>query len=122
MIEKNLSGVYSGEIFKEQNALLEDKIIKARMAKDDTLIKRYSLEELVQFIEQFFADLGKTYLNGSLTQKRALLSSIFTSKLSWSYPGFSNCQISSIYQAIRDFPKDSAPLGEPPVPQLEPHI
>lgn len=113
MIEKNLSGVYSDEIFKEQNALLEDRIVKARMAKDDTLIKKYNLEELVQFIEQFFADLGKTYLESSLMQKRALLSSIFASKLSWSYPGFSNCQISPIYQAIRDFPNDSAPVGDP---------
>ena len=26
---------------------------------------------------------------------------------------YSNCQISPIYQAIRDFPKDSAPLGDP---------
>src|SRR3989344_8392309 len=83
------------------------------MTKDDTLVKRYNLEELVKFIEQFFADLGKTYLNASLTQKRALLSSIFASKLSWNYPGYSNCQISPIYQAIRDFPNSSAPLGEP---------
>ena len=119
IIEKNLSGVYSDEIFKEQNALLEDKITKARMAKDDTLIKKYNLEELVKFIEQFFADLGKTYLEASLTQKRALLSSIFASKLSWNYPGYSNCQISPIYQAIRDFPNSSAPLGEPPRDRTE---
>ena len=113
IIEKNLGGVYSDEIFKEQNALIEEKIIRARMTKDDTLVKRYNLEELVKFIEQFFADLGKTYLNASLTQKRALLSSIFASKLAWSYPGYSNCQISPIYQAIRDFPNSSAPVGDP---------
>src|SRR3989344_3833055 len=113
IIEKNLGGVYSDEIFKEKNALIEEKIIRARMTKDDTLVKRYNLEELVKFIEQFFADLGKTYLNASLTQKRALLSSIFASKLAWSYPGYSNCQISPIYQAIRDFPNSSAPVGDP---------
>lgn len=113
IIEKNLSGVYSDDIFREQNALLEDRIVKARLAKDDTLIKKYNLEELVQFIEQFFADLGKTYLESSLMQKRALLSSIFASKLSWNYPGYSDCQISPIYQAIRDFPNSSAPVGDP---------
>ena len=81
------------------------------MTKDDTLVKRYNLEELVKFIEQFFADLGKTYLNASLTQKRALLSSIFASKLAWSYPGYSNYKISPIYQAIRDADKPGVDVG-----------
>ncbi len=60
-----------------------------------------------------YTEDGKTYLESSLTQKRTLLSSIFQSKLSWSYPGFSNCAISPIYQAIHTFPNSSAPLGDP---------
>ena len=113
IIEKNLSGVYSDEVFKEQNALIEDKIITTRIAQDDTLISKYNLEEISKFIREFFNDLGKTYIDSNLTQKRLILSSIFDSRLAWSYPGFSNEQISPLYQAIRDFPNVKSPFGEP---------
>ena len=64
-------------------------------------------------MKSFFVDLGNTYLKSSLTQKKALLSSIFNSKLSWSYPGFSNLQISPIYQSIQHFEEQSITLGAP---------
>lgn len=31
LVEKNLAGIYSDEIFKEQNTLIEDKMIKAHL-------------------------------------------------------------------------------------------
>lgn len=111
LIEKNLAGIYPDEIFKEQNAIIEEKIISVRATKDDSLLQKYNLEETVKFMKSFFVDLGNTYLKSSLTQKKALLSSIFNSKLSWSYPGFSNSQISPIYQSIRHFDEQSITLG-----------
>ena len=111
LIEKNLAGIYPDEIFKEQNAIIEERIISVRAAKDDSLLQKYNLEETVKFVKSFFVDLGNTYQKSSLTQKKALLSSIFNSKLAWSYPGFSNSQISPIYQSIRHFDEQSVTLG-----------
>ena len=52
LIEKNLSGVYSDEIFKEQNKLLEDKIKGVQTAKSDAVIEKYNLEAITDFIQQ----------------------------------------------------------------------
>lgn len=41
IVEKNLKGVYSDEIFKEQNAIIEEKMTKAQIVKDDATIDKY---------------------------------------------------------------------------------
>lgn len=111
LIEKNLAGVYSDEVFKEQNAIIEEKIVAARVTKDDTLLQKYNLEEVVKFMKSFFVDLGSTYQKANLTQKKALLCSLIGSKLSWSYPGLANTEISPLYQAIRDIGSKSVSLS-----------
>lgn len=103
LIQKNLSGVYSDEIFKEQNDLIEEQISAVHMAKDDALIAKYNLESIVKFMKTKFANLGNTYQMSSLSQLRTLLCSIFPSGLRWSYPGYYNTEISPIYQSIRMF-------------------
>lgn len=113
LIEKNLSGVYSDEIFKEQNAVLEDKIRDEQVLKSDMLIQKYNLEEIIKFAKGYFENLGQTYTNASLTQKRVLLGSIFASKLAWDYPGISNRDISPLYSHIRAFDNASVPFGDP---------
>ena len=42
LIEKNLAGVYSDEIFKEQNKLIEEQITQLQKAKDDGLLNKYN--------------------------------------------------------------------------------
>lgn len=77
LIQKNLSGTYSDDIFKEQNKLIEDQIASILISKDDELFKNYNLEYVVKFIEEKFANLGKTYELSNLSQIRVLLCSIF---------------------------------------------
>ena len=103
LIQKNLSGVYSDEIFKEQNGLIEEQIAGVQMAKDDALLAKYNLESIVKFMQTKFANLGDTYQMSNLSQLRVLLCSIFPSGLRWSYPGYYNTEISPIYQSIRMF-------------------
>lgn len=103
LIQKNLSGVYSDEIFKEQNKLIEEKIAAIHMAQNDELLEKYNLEAIVTFMKEKFANLGQTYQLSNLSQIRVLLSSITPSGMIWSYPGLSNSQISPIYQSIRMF-------------------
>ncbi len=109
LIQKNLSGVYSDEIFKEQNNLIEEKIAAIHVAQNDELLEKYNLEAIVTFMKEKFANLGQTYQLSNLSQIRVLLSSITPSGMVWSYPGLSNSQISPIYQSIRMF--DNMGLG-----------
>lgn len=103
LIEKNLNGTYSDEIFREQNKLIEEQIASIQMTKDDALLAKYNLEAIVKFMKDKFTNLGRTYQLSSLQQLRVLLCSIFPSGMVWSYPGFLNTEISPIYQQIRMF-------------------
>ncbi len=106
LIQKNLSGVYSDEIFKEQNKLIENQIATVQVAKDDALLAKYNLQSIVKFMKDKFSNLGQTYQLSSLSQIRVFLCSIFPSGMVWSYPGLSNTKISPIYQSIRMFEND----------------
>jgi site-specific DNA recombinase len=102
LIQKNLTGVYSDEIFKEQNKMIEDQIKTIHASKDETLIEKYNLEAITAFMYAKFSDLNKSYRQASLDQKKILLSSIFPAGLVWTYPGISNSGISPFYKAFLD--------------------
>jgi hypothetical protein len=121
LIEKNLSCIYSDEIFREQNKILEEKITYAQIAKNDALINKYNLEAIIQFMRDKFKDLGKTYDEEKrLGVKKVLLCSIYPSGLYWLYPGMSNTGISLYYQYICDIEKASAAFGDPSALSIEP--
>lgn len=111
LIEKNLTGTYSDDIFKEQNKLIEQKIATIQMTKNDGLITKYNIEDVTEFIREKFKKLAKTYLNSDLQQKRMLLCSIFPSGLVWNYPGYLNTVINPCYKAILNIETDPVTLG-----------
>jgi site-specific DNA recombinase len=102
LIEKNLSGVYSDDIFKEQNKVLEEKITAIHVAKNDDVLAKYNLEAITEFIEEKFTNLNQTYATSDLARKRVLMCWIFPEGLTWSYPGYSNTQISPFYRSYLD--------------------
>lgn len=114
LIQKNLSGVFSDEIFKEQNKLIEEQIATVQITKDDALLAKYNLEAIVKFIKERFANLPQTYQMSSLSQIRVLMCSIAPSGLVWDYSSYYNTQISPIYQSIHQFsdPKVGSGAGK----------
>jgi site-specific DNA recombinase len=111
LIEKNLNGVYSDEIFREQNKLLDEKIAAIQAAKDETMIEKYNLEAVTKCIESKFTDLNRAFNEADLEQKRVLLCSIFPKGLLWSYPGYSNTQMSPFYRCFLNIQSGSVPIG-----------
>jgi hypothetical protein len=119
LLEKNMSGVYSDEIFKEQNRMVEEKIKDIQVAKNDELITKYNIEAMTKFVKNKLQHPVKTYTQDSknpelepdIEQKRVLLCSIFPSGLVWSANGYSNTVISTYYKAIRDFSFASNSFG-----------
>ena len=83
------------------------------MTQDDALLDKYNLQSVVEFIKDKFADLGKTYQQSDISQIRVLLGSRFPSGLAWSYPGYSNHEISPLYQYVCQFENAYIPFGDP---------
>lgn len=111
LVEKNLSGIYSDEIFKEQNKIIESKILKAQIIKDDTTIDKYNIDKVTSFIKTMLADLGETYKKSNISQIKVLLGSIFPSGVAWRENGTLNHRISPIYHAIINFDNGGIPSG-----------
>ena len=107
-----MAGTYSDEIFKEQNAAIESKMIAAQSAKDEATLEQYNIDKIVEFIKVKLKDLSVTYGCSSLSQICCLLGSIFLSGMVWSYPGYSNRMISPIYQYILNCDNDNVTIGQ----------
>lgn len=111
LVEKNLSGIYSDDIFREQNAIIEDKMTRAQIVKEDTLIDNYNIDKVTAFMRTMLADLGETYKRSTLNQAKVLLGSIFPVGMAWDYNGGLNHTLSPIYQAILDSGSQRLPSG-----------
>ncbi len=110
LVEKNLAGVYSDEIFKEQNIMIEEKMTKAQIAKEDSTFEKYNIEAITSFMRTLLADLGEALKRSSANQTKVLLSSIFPSGLSWNYNGTLNTEISPLYGSISAARNDNIAL------------
>ena len=113
LIEKNLRGIYSDEIFKEQNSIIEEKLTTAYLAKNDTLLENYDIDKIIVFMKENLNDLAGLYSSSDIDQIKVLLGSIFPSGLTWDNSGRLNHQVSPIFQAVRDADRLDFALGDP---------
>ncbi len=114
LVEKNLAGIYSDAIFKEQNAIIEQKLVAAHEANSQEVIDKYDINKIIIFLQEKLSNLEATYTNTKeLGTMRSLLSTIFLSGFIWSYPGISYQRMSPMYQAIRDAGQPGVKLGSP---------
>ncbi len=113
LVEKNLMGTYSDDVYHEQNKIIEDKIASAHTILNSTLFDKYNIDDVVAFMREKFSDLSKTYLESEPGVRRVLLGSICPAGLSWQYSGLSNQQFSPQYQAILDARSDDFALSTP---------
>ena len=111
LIEKNISGIYSDDVFKEQNKMVEEKIKTIQIAKNDELLNKYNLELITKFVGDKLQNLRKTYNEATLDQKRMLLCSIYPSGMPYGQNGYSNTQISAFYTSILALQGDSVSFG-----------
>lgn len=111
LVEKNLGGIYSDEIFKEQSDIVEEKMLTTQIVKDDTTTADYNVDAVSSFLKTMLADLGETYKRSNINQVKVLLVSMFPSGLAWSFDGTLKHNISSIYQSIIDIQDGGIPLG-----------
>lgn len=113
LVQKNMMGIYTDEIFMEQNALIEQKLEKAHIAKSNSTLDKYDINKLSDFIKETLSDLGETYKKSTVPQIKALISSIFSSGISCNQDGTLNFEINPMYQAIFNFDTQGVAYGDP---------
>ena len=117
LIEKNLAGIYSDDVFKEQNKIIEHKVKLVQTANSDGVLEKYNVEDVTNFISSHLRHPAQTYVKSDkqhdLQQIRMLISSIFPSGMVWSQNSLLNSPISEFYSAITDFKKASVAFGGP---------
>ena len=113
LIEKNISGVYSDDIFKEQNQIVQDKIKILQITKNDDMIQKYNLEAITLFVKSKLDNVTRTFEKSNLQQKRMLLCSIFPSGLHWNGSTYLNTQISVFYTELLRLNKGGVVFGGP---------
>ncbi len=91
--------------------MLEDKMTKAQIVKDDAKIDKYNVDAITSFIKTILADLGETYRRSSIGQLKILLGSVFPYGIAWDYSGTLNPEISPIFQVIQHFEEGVDPFG-----------
>lgn len=81
LVEGHMKGLYPDDIFKEQKAKLEDKLLISQISKNESNIEQYNIEGLIGFIKALLYDLKKAYMVSDYGQRRILIGSIYPSGL-----------------------------------------
>ena len=102
LVEKNLMGTYSDDIFLEQKKIIDGKIAVAELLLGKTIFDKFTMDDVDRFMREKFKDLGQTYEDSEPGERRVFLGSICPTGLAWRYSDLSNQVFSSEYQAILD--------------------
>ncbi len=100
LVQKNLMGIYSDEVYLTQDKIIGNQIADIEQILGTTVFDKYNMDDIDAFMKEKFADLGKTYQESGIGERRVLLGSIAPSGLTWCYSGLSNREISKEYQSI----------------------
>ncbi len=120
LVEKNLLGTYTDDIYQEQSKIYEDRIAAAELVLGKTIYDKYNIDDVTKFIKDKFSDLGRTYVESEPGERRVLLGSICPAGLAWRYSGLSNQQFSPQYKAILDVRSNDFALSTARWTTLEP--
>ncbi len=113
LVEKNLMGIYSDEIYQEQEKVIGNQITIAETVLGQTIFDKYTISDIEAFMKEKFSDVGKTYQKSNPGERRVLLGSIAPSGLTWDYSGLSNRGISKEYQSILSITNSDLVLSSP---------
>lgn len=97
LVNKHLSGLYSDEVFLEQNTFLSENITRLQRSNDSKSIKQYKLEACWDFVSHKMRDFKATYSSFNTSNKKALLSTIFPDGLVWHYSGLSYPAVNPLF-------------------------
>jgi len=89
IIDKNLAGVYSDDVFKEQFGIVDGQLKSTLMLKDSLLFEGYTIDAIRNYVKSNLDNMPHAFENLDIKQKRTLIGLIFPHGLVWNYPGLS---------------------------------
>ena len=103
IVEKNLKGIYSDEVFKEQMDLIEDRIIVNKSNNNEAHLQKIDIKIIAKFMDNFLWNLDKAWAEGSLNQRKLLTGSIFPENLIFDNGKFRTPKLSQCFETIKQF-------------------
>lgn len=100
IIKKNLAGIYSNEIYKEQMATAEGKLDKLNLLRQNQILKQYDAIKLNKMLDNKLKHLDKTYQKLTPSQIRVFVSLVFQEGLVWEYEGKLRCKVTNLWEDI----------------------
>ncbi len=101
--ENHLRGLYTDEMFKEQSASLEHKILIKKSISSEANLEQLDIDTVVNFMNDLLWNLGKAWREGTLLQRKKLSGSIFPKKVYFKNGEFRTEEIGLAYKAIGQF-------------------
>ena len=113
LVEKNLAGTYSDEVYHEQNKIIGNQIADAEVILGETILDAYTMEDVEVFMRDKFSHLDNTYRSSDPGERRVLLGSIAPVGLTWCYSGLSNREFSLEYKTILSISESDLAMSSP---------
>ncbi|HUD19584.1 MAG TPA: recombinase family protein [Patescibacteria group bacterium] len=98
LVHKHLSGLYTDEVFCEQNALLSDNIDRIKLSIKKSFLQEYTLSTCITYMNSNLENIYNTYMHISVDNQKAILSTIFPRGFVWNYPGLSYPKINPLFE------------------------
>ena len=98
LVAKHLAGIYTDDVFIEQNTLLSKNINRLQKSVNTNSIKSYKLDICLDYVTARTDDLDYAYSHLDTDNKKAFLSTIFPLGLIWNYPGLTYSVINPLFE------------------------
>jgi DNA invertase Pin-like site-specific DNA recombinase len=98
LVHKHLSGIYTDEVFYEQNTLLSANIDRLKVSTNIASLQKYTLATCKEYISSQLVNLYETYTHLSADNRKAILSTMFPHGFTWHYPGLTFSKINPLFE------------------------
>ena len=98
LVHKHLSGIYTDEVFYEQNTLLSANIDRLKVSTNIASLQKYTLVTCEEYIDSQLVNLYETYTHLSADNRKAILSTMFPHGFTWHYPGLTFSKINPLFK------------------------
>jgi hypothetical protein len=100
LIQKHLSGIYTDDIFLEQNNMITSNIDRMKTADNTTLTEKYTMATAWEYIDYKINNIEHSYKNLRHDYKKSLISTIFPSGFIWNYPGLTFPKLNPLFKRL----------------------
>lgn len=111
LIEKNLKGIYSDELFQEEIERIEAEIIVCKTQQAEDKMDELNIEILVQFMKNMINNIDRAWSEGDLKQRRLIAGSIFPDGLVYEKHNYQTMKFAPPFNLIFNFNPASVTFG-----------